>query len=118
MCIFHDENYLKDPENKEAHEQNIKNKLTNKIEKSELLICIGYCLPGFSFKSQRFDRPVNFRSAVFSGPADFSGAQFTKEANFSYAQFRKEILRSSILDVDEAVTSVDLPGDASNYLNL
>jgi hypothetical protein len=50
LCIFHDKNYIKDPENKEAHEQNIKKKLTEKIEKSEPLICIGFHIPDFSFE--------------------------------------------------------------------
>ena len=35
LCIFHSGEYLKDPKNIEANKQNIKAKLTEKIEKSE-----------------------------------------------------------------------------------
>lgn len=72
LCIFHDENYLKDLKNKEANEQNVKNKLTEKIKKSESLICIGYHLPDLSFEQLHFDKSVNFSEAVFTGPVNFS----------------------------------------------
>ena len=97
LCIFHDENYLKDSIKKEANEQNIKRRLSEKLAKSEPLICIGYHLPEFSFEELHFDKSADFTHAVFMGltnfskaifkDANFSGAQFIDEANFSGAQF-------------------------------
>jgi uncharacterized protein YjbI with pentapeptide repeats len=98
QCIFHDENYLKDPKNKAA-KQNVANRLTEKIKTSEPLICIGYHLIDFSFKQLRFRESVDFSDTVFYGPVDFSEsifghaaftfAQFTEKADFSGAKFKR-----------------------------
>ncbi|MFH7813463.1 hypothetical protein ACH0C8_16275, partial [Acetobacter lovaniensis] len=42
LCIFHHENYLEDSKNKEANEQKLKRKLSEKLAKPGPLICIGY----------------------------------------------------------------------------
>ena len=94
LCIFHSGEYLKDPKNIEANKQNIKAKLTEKIEKSEPLICIGYHLPEFSFKRLHFDKSVDFSDSVFAGVANFEDAQFT-EAIFNGAQFTEAIFEDA-----------------------
>ena len=87
LCIFRSEDYLKDPKNMEVNKQNIKGKLTEKIENSEPLICIEYYIPDFSFKQLHFDKSVNFSGTVFTGLADFSDARFTAEADFIGTRF-------------------------------
>jgi hypothetical protein len=49
LCIFHDDNYLKDSKDKEATDQNLNRKLSEKLAKPEPAICIGYHLPALSF---------------------------------------------------------------------
>ena len=94
LCIFHSEQYLKDPKNKEANKLNIKRKLAEKIQKPEPLICIGYYLSDISFSGMHFDKSVNFSKTVFVGRSDFSEAQFT-EANFDSAQFTEANFNSA-----------------------
>jgi uncharacterized protein YjbI with pentapeptide repeats len=101
LCVFHDENYLKDLQNREANEQNLRRKLSIKLAGSESLICIGYHLPDLSFEELQFDKSVNFSGAEFTGSAnfcrarftgraDFTRARFTGRADFRWAQFNKE----------------------------
>jgi uncharacterized protein YjbI with pentapeptide repeats len=100
LCIFHDENYLKDSESKEANEQNLKIKLSEKLAEPGPLIGIGYHLPDLSFEEKYFDKTVNFSEAKFMGlanfsntqfkEADFAGAEFTGEANFFEAEFMEK----------------------------
>jgi uncharacterized protein YjbI with pentapeptide repeats len=89
LCIFHDENYLKESKNKEVNEQNFNRKFLEKMAISESLICIGYYLPDVSFEKKQFVKIVNFSGAVFVGKANFLEAQFT-EAYFHYTQFKNE----------------------------
>jgi uncharacterized protein YjbI with pentapeptide repeats len=94
-CIFHDNEYLNDPDKRQSNEQNIIRKLSDKIENSisdnKPLTCIKYRLPSFIFY-KNFTIPVNFSEAIFMGSVDFSGAQFTEEANFSGAQFTEKAI--------------------------
>lgn len=85
LCLIHDENYLKDPKNRKATEQNLKRKLSEKLAKAEPLICIGYRLPSFSFAEIHFDKSVDFRGAVFMGLTSFYEAQFTEQVSFTGA---------------------------------
>lgn len=82
LCIFHDENYLKELKNKEANEQNLRTKLSEKLGKSKPLICIGYHIPDISFEQIHFEKSVNFAGAIFMGLTNFSKAQFTDNASF------------------------------------
>jgi uncharacterized protein YjbI with pentapeptide repeats len=107
LCIFHDEKYLKNPKDKESNKQNIKRKLTEKIEKcisdNKVLMCIEYHLPDFTFENfKNFTIPANFSGTIFVGPVNFSEAQFTKEAIFSEAQFTKEAIFSEAQFTKEA----------------
>ena len=90
-CIFHDENYLTDLKNKEVNEQNLHRKFSEKLAKSERLICIGYHIPIISSGELYSDKSVNFSRAVFMGLTNFNRAQFTKQANFSEAKFTKQV---------------------------
>lgn len=72
LCIFHDGNYLKDSKNKEANEENIRKKLSEKLAESGPLICIGYHLSSIPFKETHVDRSINFSGAQFNEEADFS----------------------------------------------
>jgi hypothetical protein len=89
LCIFHDENYLKDSRNKEANKQKLKRKLSEKLVKPEPLICIGYHLPDIEFK--HFDNLVLFLGAVFVRPINFSGAKFREKCRFYKARFKEEV---------------------------
>ena len=110
LCIFHNENYLKDSENKEAHGQNIKEKLKPKIEELESLICIGYYLPDFTSGYKHLDK---FLDHLLITPirANFSGAHFTGQADFSKAEFKEANLTNAVLfdaDLTNAILSADL----------
>ena len=60
LCIFHDENYLKDPINKEVNQRNLIRELSEKLTESGPLIWIGYHLPYFSFTNFHFEKSVDF----------------------------------------------------------
>ena len=110
LCIFHDESYLKDTEKKEANEQNVQRKLTEKIENgisaNKPLMFIKYHLPDFTFK--RFIVPVNFSKTVFLGPVNFIDAQFTKEANFREARFteRADFARAEFTETSDFARAI------------
>ena len=92
LCIFHDENYLKeDKDNRKEREQKVKEKLMDKVRKSvdqkEALFCIGYHLPDIPLEEVNFTKPVYFTNCEFQGAADFRSARFIKETNFNSAKF-------------------------------
>ena len=94
LCIFHDENYLKDSKNRKANEQKLKRKLYEKLAESEPLICIGYHLTDFTFEGLHFDKSVNFsRSSILWVGLISLKSQFTKEADFysDSSIYRKEL---------------------------
>lgn len=91
LCIFHDENYLKESKHKKANEQNLKREFSKKLDEAGPLICIGYHLPDFSFAQRHFAKSVNFSGATFMGLTDFSKAQFSDFANFYGAKFTNEV---------------------------
>ncbi len=95
FCIFHDENYLTDPVNREENERNVRRKLTKKIDQNlsdnEPLDCYAYHLPKFSVIRRRFNSPVNFSDSVFVGGAFLHDVQFAEYADFSGAKFGAKI---------------------------
>jgi uncharacterized protein YjbI with pentapeptide repeats len=104
LCVFHDENYLNDPEYKETNKQNVQRKLTEKIKngisENKPLIFIKYHLPEFAFTREKITTPIDFSGTKFMGEVNFSHTEFTdvyfydtlftEEADFSGAQFKKE----------------------------
>jgi Pentapeptide repeats (9 copies) len=99
LCIFHDENYVKD------HFEEYKNKATKRFEKkvhesiseNKPLECIGYFLPAIEFAKyfpyttlteNGFSQPVYFNKATFYG-ANFREVIFSAEANFYWAKFQQ-----------------------------
>jgi hypothetical protein len=92
LCIFHDENYLKEgKDNRKEHEQKVIAKLMEKVRNSinqkEKLLCIGYHLPDITIKEANFTKPVYFSECKFQGKADFIGASFQAQADFGFAEF-------------------------------
>jgi Pentapeptide repeats (9 copies) len=111
LCIFHDENYIKD--NYEEFEHKATKRFEEKVKESSSdnkpLECIGYHLPSIEFAKyfpttttpeKSFSQPVyfvkttfygaNFRGATFSNVAYFTDATFSNEANFRGATFSNE----------------------------
>jgi uncharacterized protein YjbI with pentapeptide repeats len=91
LCIFHDENYLRDETNRAQNQQNVIGKLMakvrQKIEKKEPLFCIGYYLPSVRI-NEVFTKPVYFSKCIFSGSTDFDGAEFSGgETSFIGTEF-------------------------------
>jgi hypothetical protein len=93
LCLFHDENYLKEGEQKDRkeHEQKVRDKLMakvhNSIDKKEVLFCIGYHLPGIAIR-EIFPESVYFTDCKFQGIANFISATFSGEkADFDHAAF-------------------------------
>ena len=91
LCIFHDENYLREKDRREQNEQNVRTKLMDKVRekdyKKEPLVCIGYYLPSIRLVNKIFTNPVNFSKCKFQGEADFSDTTFSRQADFRQAEF-------------------------------
>jgi uncharacterized protein YjbI with pentapeptide repeats len=94
LCIFHDENYLKDKNNQAEHEQRVKKRIEEKVDYSALhdeeLFCIGYHLPGINLQ-RNFTKGVYFSEANFYNVANFSKVNFFDKADFSSATFHKKV---------------------------
>jgi hypothetical protein len=104
FCIFHDENYLQDQNNRKEHEQRVTkelmDKVSNSITQKTALLCIGYYFPDNITIRGTFPKPVyfseskfqqvDFVSAKFSDKANFGSAKFSDKANFSLAKFSGE----------------------------
>jgi uncharacterized protein YjbI with pentapeptide repeats len=99
LCLFHDEQYLKDcnnPKNKENVIRKLDEKINNSILNNVPLVCIGYYIPEIKinkefnqqvyFKDCKFQR-VNFNGSTFSAEVTFSYSIFSDEANFSRSIF-------------------------------
>jgi uncharacterized protein YjbI with pentapeptide repeats len=107
LCIFHDENYVKDHYAEYEHEaiQRFEEKVRESSSKNEPLECIGYFLPSIRFaklfRENSFSQPVNFIKATFYG-ANFAYAKFSSEANFEYAEFSNNANFNSAKFYDKA----------------
>jgi hypothetical protein len=104
------ENYLKDTKNKETNEQNVKRKLTEKIENgitnNKHLKCMKYHLPEFVFPSKMVNISIDFSGTVFTGRVDFSRKEFTQKAIFYKAQFTEEANFYGIITKKTALSSI------------
>jgi pentapeptide repeat protein len=94
LCIFHDENYLKEHKDiYKEHENKVRDKLMvkvrNSVDKKETLHCIGYHLPDNTIK-ETFTTSVYFSECEFQGKANFSGSSFQGQTDFSSAKFFRE----------------------------
>jgi hypothetical protein len=111
LCIFHDENYLKeDEDNRKEHEQKVRDRLMSKIYDSiaqnEALFCIGYHLPDITIREVNFTKPAYFSKCEFQGTADFSEASFQGTADFSEASFTASFLLYSDTNFIATLTTV------------
>ncbi len=112
LCIFHDENYLQDKNNRIQHEKAINEKLMQRVIHSvnynQPLLCIGYYLPAIQIKG-KFAKPVYFskskvQSAVFSGVTFLAGASFSR-AMFSSDTYFAECTFSATVSFSGATFS-------------
>ncbi len=90
LCIFHDEHYLQDNNNRKEHEQKVRDRLfvevNNSIDRKEALLCIGYYLPNNIWINGDFEKPAYFSKAKFHG-VDFSFTEFSGGVDFSFTEF-------------------------------
>ncbi len=103
LCIFHDENYLKDLINNKVNQRNLISELSEKLTESGPLIWIGYHLPYFSFTNFHFEKSVDFSEAKFAEGADFFRAKFAEGADFYKAQFAEYANFSAAQFTEEAI---------------
>jgi uncharacterized protein YjbI with pentapeptide repeats len=101
LCIFHDQQYLKDDDNQFTHKKNVLNQLWAKINhditKYNKVECIGYYIPDIKFSEIINDNLINrinqtkidfnFNFATFLGKASFSRVSFSGKASFFGAKF-------------------------------
>ena len=91
LCIFHDENYVKDHYVEFEHEaaKRFEGKVRESFNENKPLECIGYYLPAIEFAKyfppttalteKSFSQSVYFNKATFYG-ANFSGATFSNDS--------------------------------------
>jgi uncharacterized protein YjbI with pentapeptide repeats len=88
LCIFHELDYLNDPEREEEVRKKFLEILDSKNSRSEPILCIGYNLPSVEV-NLTFTSDVYLDSTNFNGPANFANSKFQKVANFYQCKFRK-----------------------------
>ncbi len=90
-CIFHDESYLTNENNRKGREQKVREKLEDKLSKSveqrKAVYCIGYYLPDICIK-RIFSNPIYFSKCEFHGRTDFRETEFKQGVSFSDAKFK------------------------------